>query len=72
MCCAVYDEKRFSINSFLELPRRDIEKSIDEHSYCENCMKNGLHVYSLFLGHKISPIFEEIVAEEIQKTRLSH
>ena len=66
LCCAVYDENKFSIQSYLETSSAELEKIIDQHSYCRKCMNKGLHIYSTWHGHQIAPIYEKIVQDEIE------
>lgn len=60
LCCAVYDQNKFSIGSYLNNSIEGLEEKISEHSYCTTCMERGLHVYAAWHGHEIRPIYEGI------------
>lgn len=68
LCCAVYDAKRFTIGSYLDSPWAEIESKLLNHSYCRECGRHGLHIYTSWHGHKkIHPIYEAIAEEECRR-----
>lgn len=67
LCCSVYDAGRFTIGSYLETPFEIIEQRLKSHSYCRECTKHGLHIYTAWHGHRISGRYEQIAADECLK-----
>lgn len=68
LCCAVYDAGRFTIGSYLDTPWEEIEGKLMNHSYCGECSRHGLHIYTSWHGHKISEEYEKIADEECRKS----
>ena len=61
LCCAVFDSSRYGLGDFLEQPLEALHQAKYEHSLCSLCMKNGLHVYSVY-G---LPEFDDMAARSV-------
>lgn len=57
LCCAVYDEKRFGVGSFLEMPLEEMMERRRKYSICSGCLRKGI---SNYLTYAI-PGLEELV-----------
>jgi hypothetical protein len=45
LCCGVFDQKRFTLGNYLEMPIEEVQRAKFEHSFCEKCVKHGGHLY---------------------------
>jgi MoaA/NifB/PqqE/SkfB family radical SAM enzyme len=43
LCCVVYDQKKYSLGSYLDLPLAALQEMKYRHPQCGPCMRNGLH-----------------------------
>ena len=44
LCCASFDQSKFTIGSYLDTPIDDLQEMKYRHKMCGACMNNGLHV----------------------------
>ena len=64
LCCAVYDQKQFTVANYLEMPLPDVEKKIKNHGYCSKCMQKGLHMYASWHNFPALAAEYEIIASK--------
>lgn len=62
LCCAVYDEKKFSVGNYLENSLESIQALRRNYEVCSICMKYGASNYFLYN----IPDMESLVAENIR------
>ena len=43
LCCATYDQQKYVLASYLELPLAELQELKFRHEQCTSCMQNGLH-----------------------------
>ncbi len=66
LCCAVYDQKQFTVANYLEMPLPDIEEKIKTHEYCTKCMDNGLHMYASWHNFpSLAVEYEKIASKQV-------
>lgn len=61
LCCAVFDQAKYTVADFLSTPLDDIRQQKRKYSICDTCMNNGLHVLACY-G---SPEFDEIAFNNV-------
>lgn len=62
LCCGIFDSRRFSLVHYLDMPLDKIQELRHGHSLCQQCMKNGAHVY-LTYG---APGIEDLIMKTIR------
>lgn len=52
LCCATYDQKRFGVGNYLDVPLDEIQKRRNEHAACSTCIKNGYNSFAVYQPRK--------------------
>jgi len=63
LCCALFDENRFSINRFLDKTFEEIQNKKRKMDICRECMSNGVHNLALYN----SPKYDQIAGMNVLK-----
>ncbi len=64
LCCSVFDQSRFQIGDYLELPLDEIQRRRMAHSYCAECSAAGVHALSSYLP---GPEFDRIALANVHE-----
>ena len=46
LCCAIYDQSKYNVGNFLELPLSEITENKHNQSICATCIQKGIHIYA--------------------------
>lgn len=70
LCCAVFDEDRFGLGSYLETPLARLQELKYTHSGCGDCMKEGIHTLYTYRGPEFDRLALANVARHHPDARL--
>jgi MoaA/NifB/PqqE/SkfB family radical SAM enzyme len=70
LCCSVYDQSRFKLCNYLEMPLSEIQKIKHRHEFCGPCMKNGVHVLGVYGAPEMDMIALANVREKFPDANL--
>ncbi len=62
LCCAVYDQGKYTLGPFLDIPLEELQARKHRHDQCASCMKNGLHVLFTYGSDQLDRLALENVA----------
>lgn len=62
LCCAVYNGDKYRVSSYLDTLLEEIQKIKRTFSICQNCTRQGLHVYYTYAA----PEFDDIARQRRQ------
>ena len=46
LCCGIYDQSKYTVGNFLELPLSKINENKNNQNICKVCTQKGIHVYA--------------------------
>ena len=61
LCCSTFDQSKFKIGQYLDIPLNELQAMRYRHNTCETCMNSGLHVLFMQNDEK----FEDIAVTSI-------
>ncbi len=70
LCCTVYDQSKYTLGSYLELPLDELQEMKYRHDLCGACMKHGLHVLFTYGTEEFDRIALDNVARYHRDARL--
>ena len=70
LCCSVYDQSKYTLGSYLDMPLREIQEKKYQQSICGTCMKNGAHSLAVYGAEELDQIALANVAEHHPDAKL--
>ncbi|MCP4004489.1 MAG: radical SAM protein [bacterium] len=70
LCCTVYDPRKYTLGSYLDIPLAELQALKKDHEQCKSCMENGLHVLFTYASTKLDEIALENVARHYPEAHL--
>jgi len=61
LCCAVYDQKKYQIDNYLNKPISELQQLKNQFSICESCVKKGV----LAAHSRIVPLTDQIAVKTV-------
>ncbi|MCL5020711.1 MAG: hypothetical protein M1339_03420, partial [Bacteroidetes bacterium] len=68
LCCLIYDPRRFTICNYLSTSFADIQSLKAAHTFCHQCMSNGIHTLGLKFGPHLKPAVMKKFADHYKKS----
>lgn len=56
LCCSTYDQSRFMIGNYLDMPLEEIQARRMKHSFCGACTKAGAHVLGTYGAQELDDL----------------
>jgi hypothetical protein len=63
LCCTLYDQSKYTLGSYLDMPLHEIQEKKYQQSICGTCMKNGAHSLAVYGAEELDQIALDNVAE---------
>lgn len=70
LCCTVYDQSKYTLGSYLDMPLHEIQEKKYKQSICGTCMKNGAHSLAVYGAEELDQIALANVAEHHPDAKL--
>jgi len=71
LCCVVYDQSRYGIGSYLDVPLAELQRRKYAHQQCGTCMRNGLHTFFTYEAEALDKLAREHVRSHYPDVEMS-